>query len=716
MIGRGGGTTGSTSGSPSDVRRGRQLAAAALAAALAVVAMVLVVPAGQLGSPGPLARPHARAGVTCAACHGARADGPATGQGCIDCHGAHASTRPAHRALASAGALGCPSCHVGHGADEGAEGITFVAVGEGDAEDSTPTPTPTSSLAYAIHWRGDGETRVGVAGPAGATVALVPLGVCARCHDRSRGGDPVQACVGSGGAAGIDVCFDEHQRAAEPMGSRGACARQHGPARYVAWEAARKVLTEGKAPTATRASAPWLWVGSGVGAGGLVFGLMASRRGRPRSSVRVSRALPLVPVRVRLPVIDAARCLGCHACVDACPFDVLSVDRHVAVVARPDECCGVATCEQACPNGSLRLADEGAPLTHRPRVDAHLESLDRRGIFLAGDLTGVPLIRNAIAQGTRVVERVAAQVRDDRRRTRPHPEERDPAPGSRTRAHASPDGASECVDLAVVGAGPAGLAAALRAKELGLRCVVLEQSTVAATLRAFPRGKIVHDPPIDLPLEGGLWLRESTKEELVAQWTRIVRAHRLEVREQHKVTGVTGDVGDHVVTSETPEGPRSLRAGRVLLAIGRRGTPRPLDAAIAPAAATRVVHALSDARALAGRRVLVVGLGDAAMEAVVALARQPGTTITVSYRGAGFTRGRARNIEEVRRLAANGRVRLVFASSVERVDDGWAVLCDSGQGPEKLAVDVVLALLGGEPARGLLLRAGIRMEGDEAEG
>jgi thioredoxin reductase len=360
------------------------------------------------------------------------------------------------------------------------------------------------------------------------------------------------------------------------------------------------------------------------------------------------------------------------------------------VLARPDECCGVGSCEQACPNGSLRLAAEGELLADRPRVDAHLESLDRRGVFLAGDLTGVPLIRNAIAQGARVVERVAAEARAGK------------LAGSRDPAW---------IDLLVAGAGPAGLAAALRAKELGLACVVLEQSTVAATIRAFPRGKLVHDPPIDLPLEGGLWLRESTKEELVAQWTRIVRAHRLDVREQHRVTAVTGDPGTLVVTAETPDGPRSLRAARVLLATGRRGTPRQLEAEILPAAVTRVVYALSDARALAGRHVLVVGLGDSAMEAVVALARQPGTTVTVSYRGSAFSRGKARNIDEVRRLAASGRVRLVFGSTVEHVDAEMARLRTAEGRVETVAVDVVLALLGGKPSRGLLDAIGVRLEG-----
>jgi thioredoxin reductase/NAD-dependent dihydropyrimidine dehydrogenase PreA subunit len=388
---------------------------------------------------------------------------------------------------------------------------------------------------------------------------------------------------------------------------------------------------------------------------------------------------------VRLPQVDANRCLGCHACVDACPFEVLAVQRHVAMVARPAECCGVGACETACPNGSLRLAAEGDPVGDLPRVDGRLESADVPGLYLAGDLTGVPLIRNAIGQGAKVADAVAQSL---------------PRTG---RAEHTP----RAVDLVVAGAGPAGLSAALRAKELGLTCVVLEQSTLAATLRAFPRGKIVHDAPIRLPLEGALWFREGTKEEILAHWTRIVRAHRLDVREGHRVTGVTGVAGAFAVTASTGEGNRVVRAARVLLAIGRRGTPRRLEAHVAPAAASRVLYALSDARALAGRRVLVVGLGDSALEATIALARQPGTTLTLCHRGAGFGRGRPRNIDAVRRLIESGRARLLLRSTVERVDE-HAVWVQTPSGREVVQADVVLALLGGEPSRSLLEAVGVR--------
>jgi thioredoxin reductase len=238
---------------------------------------------------------------------------------------------------------------------------------------------------------------------------------------------------------------------------------------------------------------------------------------------------------------------------------------------------------------------------------------------------------------------------------------------------------------------------------------VFEQSTIAATVRSFPRGKLVHDGPLELALEGTLWMRECSKEELVAQWTRIVRTHRLDVREHHRATGLTAHPGGGFdLQLVTEDGPRRVQAKHVLLAVGRRGTPRPLGAEVGPGADSRVVRFLSDARALAGKRVLVVGLGDSALEAIVAIARQPGAHVTVSYRGATFSRGSARNIEEVRRLAASRRVRMIFESAVTRVDEE-GVLLRTRDGEERVAADVVLALLGGDPPRALLEAAGVRM-------
>mgnify|MGYP000945828010 CR=1 FL=1 len=162
------------------------------------------------------------------------------------------------------------------------------------------------------------------------------------------------------------------------------------------------------------------------------------------------------------------------------------------------------------------------------------------------------------------------------------------------------------------------------------------------------------------------------------------------------------------LTAASEDGVTERFAGRrVVLAIGKRGTPRELSAEIAPGAEGRVAYFLADARTWAGKRVLVVGLGDSAMEAAVALARQPGTTVTVSYRGSSFARGKSRNIDEVRRMADQGRLRIVWDSEVARVGDGTAVLRQKGT-TMTLSVDLVLALIGGVPAWDLVEQAGVR--------
>ncbi len=656
----------------SDLIRVSDMAVAAVVGALALVAALVFVPApAGLHAPGPLGRPHSEAKIACAACH----DGASPAAACVGCHGAaaHSSTRPAHRALAAKGLLGCTDCHSAHG---DARGVTFGAAGD--------------YVAWAPDYEARG--RLPHATPAGATVPLVPTAACARCHDRTSRKDPLAVCT----LDDVTTCFDEHTRAdAPPLGapaqtsaapSPGArCARQHTSARYVAWEAAREVArVSPPGPSGRGKQAPWAWLSIAlVTATSSLFGMRLVRHRRGRR--RVVDPTPLAPApNVRLPQINTGTCLGCYACVDACPFDVLEIQRYVAVVVRPNDCCGVVLCQQVCPNGSLVIT-EGEPIEERPNVDSHLESRDAPGVFLAGDLTGLPLIKNAINQGRRVVDRVSATL-----------------PAGERGAHGG-------LDLVIIGAGPAGISASLRAKELGLSYVALEQGTVASSVRSFPRAKLVFDQPLDLPVEGEMWLQQSTKEELLAQWTRIVRGQKLAIREGHRVTSIERENGVFRVHVTSASGPiDDLVASRLVVAIGRRGTPRPLSAHIAQGAEASVSYALADARSFAGQRVVVVGLGDAAMEAAVALARQPATAVTVSYRGADFLRGKARNVAEMKRLSSKGAIRIVFQSEVVQIEPGAVTLTVKGR-HERLAADAVLVLIGGMPSWDLVRQAGVKL-------
>ncbi len=637
-------------GSQSDVTRFRGVLVAAVAGAIATGALALALTDrdARRGSPGPIQRPHRVAKLACASCHSERPLAAA----CTGCHGAHPSMRPAHARLAAAGALGCPTCHAGHSTGAG---VTFLPDGR------------------AIRYRGDREKALaaGLYHPrAPVTVPLVPVAACAGCHDASSPRDPIAACR----SGGIAVCFDEHRVSGDEAAARSA-----------AWEAAREIAATTVAPPAAPRghAGPWLWLGVGALVSGAALG--GTRRLRRRRATPPPAAPIKPPEVVRLPTINTSTCIGCSACVDACPYDVLELRRYVAVVARPADCCGLTLCEQKCPNGSLVMGD-GVPVEGQVAVTDALESREVPGLYLAGDVTGMPLIRNAINQGAHAVAAIAdgLTARDESR-----------------------------LDLVIVGAGPAGLSAALAARARHLRTLVLEQGSVAESIRSFPRGKLVFDQPLDLPLVGPLWLAESSKEELLGRWLRIVRQEELPIREGVRVTAIERDGADGFAVT-TSEG-KTVRARRVLLATGRRGSPRKLDVPIPPAFADHVHYSLADAESFAGRRVLVVGLGDVAMETAIALSRQAGTQVTVSYRGPEFRRGKSRNIAEMRRRAASSTLRICFETEVARLEPGRAVLRGRA-GEVEIPCDSVFVMIGratqiAEPGRPLqVLTSSIRPE------
>jgi thioredoxin reductase len=253
------------------------------------------------------------------------------------------------------------------------------------------------------------------------------------------------------------------------------------------------------------------------------------------------------------------------------------------------------------------------------------------------------------------------------------------------------------VDLVVIGAGPAGLAAGLEAKRRGIDVVVLEQSSIAESIRRYSRDKLVLDTQPSTTDDLPLFVGDSSKEELLRRWSREVRARGLDVRERVRVGSIESSADDaFVVRASGPSGADlTMSCRRVIVATGRRGSPRKLDAAVPEAALARVHYELSDARAFAGRRVVVVGLGDVAMETALALALVPGTTVLVIHRGGGFSRGRQTNVERIGRLVAEGRIGIVFHTQVRAIGVERLVLDADGR-ERAIAYDALFVHIGAE--------------------
>ncbi|MHC4932152.1 MAG: NAD(P)-binding domain-containing protein [Planctomycetota bacterium] len=244
------------------------------------------------------------------------------------------------------------------------------------------------------------------------------------------------------------------------------------------------------------------------------------------------------------PQIDSFLCLGCSSCVRACPEEgVLEMVGGVAHVVQAARCIGHARCQEVCPVGALKVGlGDLAERPDIPRLSNELESTVP-GVFVAGELGGLALIRHACEQGATVVESIAK------------------------RANGSPP---THADLLIVGAGPSGLAAALKATELGLRYRIIDQNDVGGTVRKYPRRKLVLTQPVALPMGERLRRREYVKEELVDLFQGVIRKHSIRVESGTKLLGVGRDEGGAFEVS-TSGGP--IRSRNLLLALGRRGTP-----------------------------------------------------------------------------------------------------------------------------------------------
>ena len=377
------------------------------------------------------------------------------------------------------------------------------------------------------------------------------------------------------------------------------------------------------------------------------------------------------------PVIDEGLCIGCEECVRGCPEqDVLATYRHKAVVVDASECVGHGICERVCPVSAITLVigtrTRGVEI---PRLTEFFET-NVPGLYVVGELGGMGLIRNAIWQAAQAVEHVALQARP------------------------VPEGG---VDVLVAGAGPAGLAAALAAQEAGLRYLVVEQDTIGGAMMHYPRRKLVMTFPAALPGVGIFPFREVEKEPLMAFWRQTVADRGLAIQEGTRLERV--ERVDDGLVAHTSRG--AFRAANVLLALGRRGTPRTLG--VPGEDGTKVLYRLLEPEAFDGAKVLVVGGGNAALEAALSLAERPGSAVTLCHRGAAFTTARAALVREIEFRAGKGWIEVLREARVTAIEESRVLLDVAGTSVER-ANDFVFVMVGGTLPSALLTASGVDLE------
>lgn len=399
-----------------------------------------------------------------------------------------------------------------------------------------------------------------------------------------------------------------------------------------------------------------------------------SRERRAREAAGAGRGSH--PALALHPTIDVLSCIGCGSCAKACPEgDVLGLVDGTAALIHGSRCVGHGLCAEACPVGAIRLiAAPPGTVANTPVLGSDLNT-SIPNVFIAGELGGIGLIKNAVEQGIRAAEaaaRFAPRGRHDH-------------------------------DLIIIGAGPAGMAAALTARHRGLSYIVIEQDDIGGTILHYPRRKIVLTAPVHLPGWGRLNLRDTTKEALLEVWQKIIAQTAPRIETSERVVDVAPLDGGFRVTAGSG---KTWIGTQVLFAMGRRGTPRKLG--VPGEDLSNVAYRLIDAESYQGCDILIVGGGDSAVEAALGLANQKGNRVTLSYRGKELTRIKERNRERLMEAASRRRVKIELESNVQAIERDQVIISDRAAAQTRLPNDYVFIFAGGEPPYGLLKKLGVR--------
>ncbi len=378
------------------------------------------------------------------------------------------------------------------------------------------------------------------------------------------------------------------------------------------------------------------------------------------------------------PYINLSTCIGSAACITACPEkDILGIIDGKATVIKASNCIGHGACFHACPVEaiSLRIGTEkrGVELPH---VNESFET-NVKGMYIAGELGGMGLIKNSVEQGEQAIESMFKKK---------NPIEKG------------------VFDVVIIGAGPAGISATLTAKKYGMSSLTLEQDSLGGTVYTFPRAKIVMTAPMNLPLHGKVKLFNTSKDELLTLWQEVIKNNEIDIKEHTKVENIL-PLNNGKFKIETAQG-ETFFAYNVLLAIGRRGTPRKLN--VPGEDLQKVAYRLIESERIQDKNVMVVGGGDSAVESALLLKDR--NKVVLSYRSDKFSRIKPKNREKILQAIQDNSVNVSFNSNLIKINEHDVMLnfSDSGE-THRIQNDLVYIYAGGELPTNFLQKAGVQI-------
>jgi thioredoxin reductase (NADPH) len=405
---------------------------------------------------------------------------------------------------------------------------------------------------------------------------------------------------------------------------------------------------------------------------------LKKREARAREAVEKGKLFSEGP-KAQHPHIDSNYCIGCATCTSVCPEgDVLAMIAGKAVIVNGHKCIGHGLCADACPVGAITMVMASPSMAaDMPYLTPEYETTVPN-LFIVGELGGLALIKNAVNQGRDCVDSIT----------------------HRLRSNGSAAGVPGVYDVLIVGAGPAGISASLRAIENKLNYLTLERDEIGGTVAKYPRQKLVMTSPVEFPMYGKFKKMQLSKENLLSFWDMILNRADFNVCTGEKVDNIKKG-GDGIFTVLTAN--NEYRARHIILALGRAGEPRKLG--VKGEELSKVMYRLIEADHYINKKILVVGGGDSAVESAMGLAHQAGNQVTLCYRAERFNRIKERNAKRIEECMRTGKVKVLFETNpLEFKAD--SVTLDVKGILEEMPNDFVWIFAGGTPPNDFLKKIG----------